>query len=177
MRKKWAVVVGGGGVGIIALIFLIGALLPQAHVASSSIILSQPPDEVWAVVRDLGRYAEWWDDITGVERLADRDGREVWAQRDRRNQTLPIELVEAEPPRRMVTRIADENRPFGGTWTYLVEPTPEGAIVTITEEGEVYNVLFRFMSRFVFGHHSTQESYLEALAQRFGEEAPVNRLE
>ena len=26
-------------------------------------------------------------------------------------------------------------------------------------------------------HHSTQESYLEALAQRFGEEAPVNRLE
>ena len=35
----------------------------------------------------------------------------------------------------------------------------------ITENGEVYNPLFRFMSRFVFGHTATIDKYLEDLGQ------------
>jgi hypothetical protein len=41
--------------------------------------------------------------------------------------------------------------------------------VKITEKGEVSNVLFRFMSRYVFGHTSTIDSYLTALAKKFNE--------
>jgi hypothetical protein len=41
--------------------------------------------------------------------------------------------------------------------------------VTITEDGEVSNALFRFMSRYVFGHTATLDAYLASLARRFGE--------
>jgi hypothetical protein len=34
--------------------------------------------------------------------------------------------------------------------------------------------MFRFMSRFIFGHTKTMETYLRALGQKFGEEvAPL----
>ncbi len=36
--------------------------------------------------------------------------------------------------------------------------------VTITERGSVYNPIFRFMSRFIFGHTATVEAYLDAPA-------------
>ena len=38
------------------------------------------------------------------------------------------------------------------------------------------NVLFRFLSRFVFGHHATFAGYVRALGRRFGEEVTPERL-
>jgi len=43
-----------------------------------------------------------------------------------------------------------------------------GSRVRITEHGEVYNPVFRFVSRFIMGHSSTASAYLKALGARFG---------
>jgi hypothetical protein len=42
-------------------------------------------------------------------------------------------------------------------------------VVTITESGEIYNPVFRFMARFVFGYDSTMAGYLGALSRKFGQ--------
>jgi hypothetical protein len=66
-----------------------------------------------------------------------------------------------------VTRIADPHLPFGGTWTYEVAPAVGGgSTLTITENGEVYNLVFRFISRFVMGYTATIDRYLEALRKK-----------
>ena len=49
----------------------------------------------------------------------------------------------------------------------------EGCAVTITESCEVYNPIFRFMSRFVFGHSATIKRYLRDLGKKFGEQITV----
>ena len=82
-----------------------------------------------------------------------------------------MEVVEAVPPQRFVTRIADPDQPFGGTWTFEIAPDPAGSRLTITERGEVYNPIFRFMSRFIFGYTATMESFLRALRARLGADA------
>jgi hypothetical protein len=46
-----------------------------------------------------------------------------------------------------------------------------GTRVRITEDGEVSNVVFRFMSQYVFGHTATIDGYLSSLAKRFAEDA------
>ncbi len=43
-----------------------------------------------------------------------------------------------------------------------------GTRLTITENGEVYNPIFRFMSRFVFGHTATMDQFLSDLKKRVG---------
>jgi hypothetical protein len=76
------------------------------------------------------------------------------------------------PPRRMVTRIADPDLPFGGGWTFELEPAdgPQGGTsVRITEDGEVYNPVFRFVSRFVLGHTRSMERYLADLQAQAGQ--------
>jgi len=71
-----------------------------------------------------------------------------------------------EPPRVLVARIADPKLPFGGTWTYEITPDAGGSRLTITENGEIYNPLFRFMARFIFGYEGTIQSYLSSLEKR-----------
>jgi hypothetical protein len=71
----------------------------------------------------------------------------------------------------MVTRIRDTDLGYSGRWTYTFAQENGGTRMTIREDGEVSNVIFRFMSRYVFGHTATIDSYLTSLARRFGEEA------
>lgn len=92
--------------------------------------------------------------------------REVYAVIRELASTPAYEIVEDQPGQRLVSRIADKNLPYSGSWTYQLEAVPEGTRLTITENGEVYNPIFRFMSRFVFGHTSTMEQYLSSLQKR-----------
>jgi hypothetical protein len=77
-------------------------------------------------------------------------------------------VEQAERPTRLVTRITDKSLPFGGGWEYLVTGEGTGSRVQITEHGEVYNPVFRFVSRFIIGHSATASAYLKALGARFG---------
>jgi hypothetical protein len=49
-----------------------------------------------------------------------------------------------------------------------------GIMVTlITENGEVYNPIFRFVSRFIMGHTATLDAYLKSLTTALGENSLV----
>lgn len=150
-------------VGAVGLAYLVGLALPVAHVAAVTRHLAQPSDEVYRRVATVEDYPRWWPDIQRIEILARApDGRPTFRQHAS-DGTIVMEVVEQQPPRRFVTRIADPEQPFGGTWTFDLVPQGATTQLTITERGEVYNPLFRFMSRFVFGHTGTIESFLAAL--------------
>lgn len=55
---------------------------------------------------------------------------------------------------------------FGGSWTYELTPVADGTRLRITENGEVYNPLFRFLSRFVFGHYASIDKFMADLERR-----------
>lgn len=165
---KWLLILGivvAALLVIIGLVALIGSRLPQAHVASREARLPVPPDAVWQVITDVEHYAAWRDDVSRVERLPDRAGKTTWVEHGSSGRTT-MTIDRAEPPRVLVVRIADPDLPFGGTWTYEIAPDPGGSTLRITERGEVYNPIFRFAARFVFGYEGTLRSYLSALEKK-----------
>ena len=166
--KKWLAIIVGTLLAIILVVAGIGALLPADHVATRSVQISAPPSDVWAVVADFEHQATWRDDVERVERVAAADGRELWREHYEGGDALTFETRTAEPPSRLVRAIADPDAPFSGTWEYTIEPAAPGSRVTIVERGTVPNPIFRFMSRFVFGHTSGMDTYLSALSRRFG---------
>ena len=133
---------------------------------------SQPPDAVWKVITDVEAMPSWREGLKSVQRLPDRNGLPAHVEVTSSG-TILMETVEMIPPQKLVSRIADPKLPFGGTWTFEIAPTGEGATLRITERGYVTNPFFRFMSRFVFGQTSTMESYLRSLAKKFGEEPRI----
>lgn len=145
--------------GLVA--YAVGARLPARHAATVSAHIDAPPDRVWALLTDVERFPAWRPDVEAVTRLEDADGRPAWRE-SLGTGTLTFETVSADSAARLVVRIADEDLPFGGTWTYELEPDAGGTRLTITEDGEIHNPLFRFMSRYVFGHDTTIRTYIDA---------------
>ena len=161
-------------VGLVILMGLIGVVLPKGHVATVSVRLAAPTERVWTVVRDFPGYADWQADIRDVERLPDRDGLRCW-RLHRRGPPITFVVAEDSPPELLVTHIADKRLPFGGSWVYEVKRDGEGTAVSVTERGEIYNPVFRFLSRFVFGYYGALERYVADLAKQLGEEVTLER--
>ena len=153
------------GVGIV---LGIGTVLPQQHVVSRSADLYMPPDVVWQTITNPRSFVSWREEIDSIRSLAPRDGRPVWQEFGSDGRITYMRTVE-EPPRRMVTRILDEDLGFGGEWEYVIAPIDSGSRLTITERGEVHSPFFRFMSRFVFGHTATIDRYLRAIGGHFAQ--------
>jgi len=162
---RWIFYIVGGLALIVALVAIVGAMLPEGHSASRTARIALPPDALYTVLSDVGQYAAWRKDVKSLERLPDRDGRPAWVE-DVGGMKIPMYFERMEPPSLLVARIADPKLPFGGTWTYRIAPAAGGSDLTITEDGQVYNVFFRFMSRFVFGHHATMDGFIKHLQAR-----------
>lgn len=145
---------------VVVLVTAIGYLLPQDHVASVEAQLSAPPSQVFDRINDPVRYPEWRKDLTRVEMLAAQPLK--WREHAG-DDPITYEVVESRPPEHLVVRIADPELPFGGTWTYELRPEGTGTRLVITERGEVYNPIFRFMSRFVFSRTATMEKMVADL--------------
>jgi len=105
--------------------------------------------------------------VTSVELLPTDSGNVAWREQGK-NGAISYAIELAEVPTRLVTRITDKSLPFGGGWEYEIAPDGGGSRVQITEHGEVYNPVLRFVSRFIMGHSATASAYLKALGARFG---------
>jgi hypothetical protein len=141
---KILLIVMGFIVAAIALVLICGVLLPEKHVASRQTRYRQKPDAIWgAIMSDQG------------------------------DPTLTYKIEESDPPVHLVRRVIDPHHNFGGTWTYQIQPAADGAILRITENGEVYNPIFRFVSRFIMGYTGTIDTTLKALGTKFNEQVQI----
>lgn len=152
---RWLVGFVAALIVAVAAVWVIGSLLPVEHRASVSRTLPADADTVWRRIEPEG-WPSWRGD--GVEVLS------ADAVRVQEHGQAIRYRIERPGDRTLVTVIDTPGLPYGGRWTWSVTPAgDDSAMVTIVEEGAVYNPIFRFFSRFVFGHESTMRATLDRL--------------
>lgn len=165
-------VIVGAIILLIAALVIIGYRLPVHHSASRSIRLSRPVKEVYSRIRDFSSSPDWRTSVKKVEMLGETDGRLRFKEHGP-SDTLTYELVQDVPERLIVTRIVDQDLGYSGSWTYGFSSAEARTLLRITEDGDVSNPLFRFMSRYVFGHTATIDQYLSDLSKSFDEHVEI----
>jgi hypothetical protein len=175
LALEWAAIVGGSAVGVLALIALVGCFFPRGYTARRSLRSHEPPEEVWKVIADFPAVPAWHPEVKTVERLADRDGHEVWRETDRRGYPVQLETVEALAPLRLVRQIADVDGPFVGQWEFDIQPLGDGSRVTLMERGQIANPFFRVMFWAFMTPTFYLEMYLRALAQKLGDPVQLEK--
>jgi uncharacterized protein YndB with AHSA1/START domain len=165
MRYVWMFL--GAIAALVVIVVIIGYALPVKHRATAEATYKASPEALFALITNVEGFTAWRGGLTSAEVMPSADGRKRF--REVSSDGTISYLVEAvEPNRRLVTRIDDKTLPFGGTWTYELLPAADGrTTLRITEDGEVYNPLFRFVSRFIMGHDGTIRKYLASVATRY----------
>ena len=163
---KWVVSVVAVVAALLGIVAGLGALLPQNHTVSRSSHFHQKPQVIWDVIAGP---PTWRPGVVRFENLPARRGNRTWKEIDNHGNAITYEAIEETPPFRMVTRIADPDLPYGGFWIHEISLEPGGCMLQITEDGEIHNPIYRFLSRFVFGYTATIDESMKALRAKFGE--------
>ena len=142
---KWLLIGLAVVAGLVVVVAMVGWLLPREHVASRTLRVRRTPADVWPVVTR----------VTSTS-------------------SVPVVVLDSQPPHRLVTRVAETEKAFGGTWTIAIAAIPDGSTLTITEDGWVANPIFRFVSRLVIGHHATIDGVLTQVAKALNEQPALS---
>ncbi len=152
---------------VVAVVLVVGWSLPIAHRATRSVVLNVPAESVFSLINNPSAFPHWRSDVKSVDVLSPDSGHQLYREVGK-NGSILYRVDSVVPNQRLVTRIADKSLPFGGTWTYDVIPQSESTTLQITEDGEVYNPVFRFVSKFIMGHTATIDRYLADVQHRLG---------
>jgi len=148
-------------------VVLVGWMLPKHHHVAVQRAYVATPAALFSLISAVQAYPTWRSGLTQVEVLPEEGGHLRWRETTKGNGPISYVMEERVADRKLVARIADTNLPFGGAWTYELTPVGAGTVLAITEDGDVYNPIFRFVSRFVMGHTATIERYLDDVEKRF----------
>jgi hypothetical protein len=157
-------------VGVVA---ALGARLPVSHTATRAAVIGAPADVVFTTITDFANAPTWRSDVKSMKEGVDASSGRKRVTEESSNGVMTMEVEESVPNTRLVTRIVGDDLPWGGAWVYALEPQGTTTRVTITEHGEVYNPVFRFISNYIMGHTATLDTYLTNLGRKFGGEVII----
>lgn len=167
---KIALIVVGVLVLLVVGVVVIGSMLPKRHVVTRSAGFKASPEKLFALITGS---QDWRPDVKSCELITADDGRKFQREVSKQGHAILYELQGSQPPLAIQRRIATENLPYGGTWTFALVPGNGETRVRITEDGEVYNPIFRFVSKFVMGQTATLDAYLKAMGAAVGEDVQI----
>ncbi len=150
---------------VVAVGAVVGLTLPESHQAARSARFGAPPDRVFSVITQVDRYPQWRSNVAKVDILSESDEDLRFAEHSSESgDVVTYRVEECEPPGLFRIRVDDEKLPFGGTWTYTVQPFEGGTSLTITEDGYISNPLFRVVAKVLFSPTDSMDRYLHDLA-------------
>ena len=86
---------------------------------------------------------------------------------------LIFETAESTPPHRLVRRLADQRISFEHSWTLEIGEYGEVTSLTITENNEIHNPIFRFMTRVSIKRTGDIDRYIKSLGKKLGVEVTI----
>ncbi|MCJ8314047.1 MAG: SRPBCC family protein [Saccharospirillaceae bacterium] len=148
---------------LIGLVCLIGWMLPIKHTASRTLLINAEINAVWLKINNYPAMPQWRNELKKVTELS--DGR--WQEISKSGDMITFFTTETVPQKRLVRTIVGEKLMFGGSWTFELSRHERATKLKITENGEVYNIVFRFVAKFIMGHHGSMDKYLTQLQDSF----------
>jgi hypothetical protein len=140
--------------------FVMGSRVPVEHTVTDAEVIPASQEKVWSLITDTASQPNWRTGLKAVSPLPGENGATCWAEVTS-GMTMPLCADVREAPVRQVVRIADPKLPFGGTWTYVLEPAGENATkVTITENGTTGPAMWRFVDHYILHEDGEIKQYL-----------------
>lgn len=143
---------------LLALVFLIGWLLPETREGRAEAIIEAPPDLVLTVIADVEAQPEWRD--LGTVTRTETGWFEVTARGER------IDFVADEISMDRIRLRFTSDAGYSGTWQASLEAVPGGTRIAVLEQATVPSPLGRIVARLMFDPTAFATDYLAALKAR-----------
>lgn len=150
----------------LAMVIAYGYSLPVEHQTSVSKHFSKTPAEIWRVIIDFRKYAEWRENVYEVIEL-ESSGYDAWKEVDADGHSINYQITAQKPDTQLVLETTAREESYSGSWTFDLIADDKGTTLKITETGRIYNLFYRVIVHFFTGYTSDMEAWLRSLENKF----------
>jgi len=145
-----------------------GLTIPAQYTTSRNQHFDITPEELWSTLVSFEKYAEWRENIYAIKILPDGEGYGAWKEIDGEGNTSPYRIVKHEPDRFLVIETIKELDSRDQSWTFelLTDEDDKGVTLSITEHGEIDDLLPRVIAHFFIGHDLNTDAYLRSITNK-----------
>jgi hypothetical protein len=143
---------------LVAVVLVIGWLLPETREGRAETTITAPPDLVLAVIADVETQSEWRD-LGRVTRTETG-----WVEVTARGERIDFVADEMTVDRIRLRFTSDAG--YSGEWQARLEPVSGGTRIAVVERATVPSPLGRVLARLMFDPTAFATAYLAALKSR-----------
>lgn len=143
---------------VLAVVWLIGWLLPETREGRAEAIIEAPPELMLAVIADIETQPEWRD-LGAVTRTETG-----WFEVTLRGERIDFVADEMSLDRIRLRFTSDAG--YSGAWHAILQPVPGGTRIAVVEQATVPSPLGRIIARLMFDPTAFATAYLAALKAR-----------
>ena len=157
----------------------VGTSIPIWHSTKCGADVAAPAAALFAAIADDGSSASWRPELQSVTLVSGSGPTSVWREKYKSGQVLTLQTSSQSfgSIEQVVRTIPfDPGLGFDGIWVFDVGKSGQQhgqTRVAINEEGHIYNPVFRFLTKYVFGYEGSIRSYLSDLGAKFGEQPTI----
>lgn len=144
--KKWILYPLAGLVGLLALAYIVGLMTSPEIRTSVAIEIARPPEKVYALMADPNEIPKYWPEVGKIEIIQQSPMRYRMVSPQGSG---TMEVVSADPPRRIVTKSLEHSMGVDGLWDSTIIPTPTGSRIEHKSTMQFHNPLLRTMALFM----------------------------
>ncbi len=149
---------------IIAIVFVVGLLLPKQREFVKQAELYSPPEKVFQVVTDFANQASWRDDVQEIKVIDDK----TWIEIPKKGTPITFKTKQKVQNKLFEIKII-EPKNFNGYWIGTFEKTKNGTKVVFKEVVIIENPFSRVLSSIFVDLDKTIDVYLNNLKTKLGE--------
>jgi hypothetical protein len=136
--------------GLVALVVIIGLLMPVRYEGKTVVELDRSTQQVWEALQDVEAHPMTGKMMKSVETLPPDEGRPSWKEDMGRGEVVTVTTSAYDPPHRMIREMSSATVNMTSRWEYALEPVGEGCRVTLSgvtdiQKGTWHTPLFRIM--------------------------------
>lgn len=149
---------------IIAIIFIIGLLLPSKREFVKHAELKSPPEKIFHVVTAVEDQTSWRNDVQKIKII----GPNTWTEIPKKGISITFRIRQKVENRLFEIEII-EPKSFNGSWIGTFEETTTGTKVVFREVVVIKNPFFRVWSSIFLDLDKVMEVYISNLKTKLGE--------
>jgi uncharacterized protein YndB with AHSA1/START domain len=144
--KKWILYPIGGLAAVVALAYIIGLTRSPEVRADISLEVARPPEAVYKLVADPNEIPKYWPEVGKIEIIQQSPMRYRMVSSEGSG---TMEVVSADPPRRIVTKTIEHSMGVDGIWDTTIVPTPTGSRIDHKSVLQFHNPFLRTLAMFM----------------------------
>lgn len=135
------------GVIILALIllYIIGKLIKVAYTIERSEWIDIQPSTLWSIIVNHSSEKDWRNNVMETVRMKPIDGKPVWKEIRRSNDTFLLQTTESNAAAFILERQIIDNKKFGGTYRFEIKEEDGGSRLYVKQASEIYAPFSKIM--------------------------------